>query len=167
MADAGESRLYRLNGLITLWLARVAAAILAFLALMTFADVGARYFFNRPFNFAVELTELSMGLIVYLGVGLTTHENGHVRVDVVTLKLGERVRAAVDALTSLIALAFLAVMIWRLWLRALVLFEKHDVSQVLHLPFWPVAFAMATASLFLLTGVFLWLLDALRRVGQR
>jgi TRAP-type C4-dicarboxylate transport system permease small subunit len=166
MAEAGESRLYRLNGLATLWLARIAAVIMAFLALMTFADVGARYFFNRPFDFSVELTELSMGLIVYLGVGLTTHENGHVRVDFVTLKLSERVRAAVDALTSLIALAFLAVMIWRLWLRALVLFEKHDVSQVLHLPFWPVAFAMATASLFLLTGVFLWLLDAVRRVGQ-
>jgi TRAP-type C4-dicarboxylate transport system permease small subunit len=167
MTGAGEGRFHRLNGLATLWLARVAAVIMAFLALITFADVGARYLFNRPFNFSVELTELSMGLIVYLGVGLTTHENGHVRVDFFTLKLGERLRAVVDALTSLIALAFLAVMIWRLWLRALVLFEKHDVSQVLHLPFWPVAFTMATASLFLLTGVFLWLLDALRRVGQR
>lgn len=166
MTAAAEGRLHRLNGLVTLWLARVAAVIMAFLALMTFVDVGARYFLNRPFNFTVELTELSMGLIVYLGIGLTTHENGHVRVDVLTLRLGERMRGAVEALTSLIALGFLAVMIWRLWLRALVLFEKHDVSQVLHLPFWPIAFTMATASLFLLTGVFLWLLDALRRLGR-
>jgi len=166
MTSAGEGRLHRLNGLVALWLARVAAVIMAFLAMMTFVDVGARYFFNRPFNFAVEITELSMGLIVYLGVGLTTHENGHVRVDFFTLKLGERIRAAIEALTSLIALGFLVVMIWRLWLRALVLFEKHDVSQVLHLPFWPVAFTMATASLFLLTGVFLWLLAALRHLAR-
>jgi len=163
---AMEAGLHRLNGLATLWLARVAAVIMAILALLTFADVGARYLFNRPFNFSVEITELSMGLIVYLGIGLTTHENGHVRVDMVTLRLGERVRAMVEALTSLIALGFLAVMIWRLWLRALVLYEKHDVSQVLHLPFWPIAFAMATASLFLLSGVFLWLIAALRRAGH-
>ena len=163
---AMEAGLHRLNGLVTLWLARVAAVIMAILALLTFADVGARYLFNRPFNFSVEITELSMGLIVYLGIGLTTHENGHVRVDMVTLRLGERVRAMVEALTSLIALGFLAVMIWRLWLRALVLYEKHDVSQVLHLPFWPIAFAMATASLFLLSGVFLWLIAALRRAGH-
>jgi TRAP-type C4-dicarboxylate transport system permease small subunit len=161
-----EAGLRRLNGLVTLWLARVAAVIMAILALMTFADVGARYLFNRPFNFSVELTELSMGLMVYLGIGLVTHEDGHVRVDMLTLQLGERVRAAVEALTSLLALGFLAVMIWRLWLRALVLYEKHDVSQVLHLPFWPVAFAMATASLFLLSGVFLWFIAALRRVRQ-
>ena len=164
MAEVNEGLLHRLNGLVTLWLARVAAVIMAFLALITFADVGARYLFNKPFNFSVEVTELSMGLMVYFGLGLTTHENGHVRVDFFTLKLGERVRAAIELLTSLIAVAYLAVMIWRLWLRALVLFEKHDVSQVLHLPFWPVAFAMATAASFLLTGVFLWLLGALRQL---
>lgn len=73
-----------------------------------------RYLFNRPFNFSVEFTELSIGLIVYLGVGLTTHENGHVRVDVLTLRLGERVRATVDAATALIALGFLAVLAGRL-----------------------------------------------------
>jgi len=167
MTEAGQGRLHRLNGMVTLWLARVAAAIMAFLALITFADVGARYLFNKPFNFSVEVTELSMGLMVYFGLGLTTHENGHVRVDFFTLKLGERVRAAIELVTSLIAFAFLAVMVWRLWMRALVLLEKHDVSQVLHLPFWPVAFAMATASLLLLTGVFLWLLDAARQLGRR
>lgn len=156
----------RLNGLVTLWLARLAAFIMAGLAVVTFVDVGARYLFNRPFNFSVEFTELSMGLIVYLGVGLTTHENGHVRVDVLTLRLGERLRAMVDAATALIALGFLAVLVWRLWLKAVVLYEKHDMTQVLHLPFWPVAFAMAAASVFLLTGVFIWLVTALRRAGR-
>jgi TRAP-type transport system small permease protein len=162
MTDA----LHRLNGVVALWLARIAAVIMAFLALITFSDVAARYLFNKPFNFSVEVTELSMGLMVYFGLGYVTHENGHVRVDFFTLKLGARVRAAIELLTSLIAFAFLAVMIWRLWMRGLVLFEKHDVSQVLHLPFWPVAFAMATASLLLLTGVFLWLLDAVRQLRR-
>ena len=166
MSEADQGWLYRLNGLLTLWLARVAAVIMAFLALMTFSDVLARYLFNRPFSFSVETAELSMGLLVYFGMGLTTHENGHVRVDALTLKLGERARAVVDVFTSLVSLVFLAVLVWRLWLRALVLYEKHDVSQVLNLPFWPVAFAMAAASVFLLSGVLLWLLAALRQVRQ-
>ena len=54
---------------------------------MTFCDVVGRYVFNSPFTFTVEFTQLSMGLIVYLGVGLTTHDRGHIVVDVVTLRL--------------------------------------------------------------------------------
>jgi hypothetical protein len=44
MADKGMAgRLGRLNGRVTMWLARVAAAVLALLAVMTFCDVIARY----------------------------------------------------------------------------------------------------------------------------
>ena len=44
----------RLNGRISLWLARIAALILATIGLMTFCDVVMRYVFSRPFSFTVE-----------------------------------------------------------------------------------------------------------------
>jgi TRAP-type C4-dicarboxylate transport system permease small subunit len=158
----------RLNGRVTMWLARVAALILAALCLMTFADVLGRYFFNRPFTFTVEVTELAMGLIVYLAIGLTTHASEHISVDVVTLRLSEGVRALVALLTNLVALAFLAVMVWRVWLRAIDLMAKGDVTQVWRIPQWPVALAMAFGALFLLTGVFLHMATALRQTkGKR
>jgi TRAP-type C4-dicarboxylate transport system permease small subunit len=154
-----------LNGRVTTWLARVAAFVLALLAVVTFCDVVARYVFNAPFTFTVELTELAMGLIVYLGVGLVTHESGHITVDVVTLRLRERMRAMLSLVTNLLALAFLAVMVWRLWLRAEVLLAKGDTTPIWHVPIWPVAFVMAAAGVFFLTGLLLHLAGALGRLG--
>lgn len=155
------------NGRVTLWLARIASFVLALLAVMTFVDVIGRYFFNSPFTFTVEITELAMGLIVYLGVGLITHENGHISVDVVTLRLSERVRGLFEVVTNALALAFLCFMVWQVWLRAQDIYLKGDITAVWHVPIWPVVFVMAAGSVFFLTGVFLHLLRALERASGR
>ena len=157
----------RWNGRVTTWLARIAALILAVLCVTTFADVIGRYFLNRPFTFTVEITELAMGLIVYLGVGLVTHDNEHVSADVVTSRLSDRLRAAVGLATNLLALAFLAVMVWRVWLRAADLLAKGDITQIWHVPIWPVAFAVAFGGVFFITGVLFHLLVALQRVRSQ
>ena len=157
----------QLNGRATLWLAHIAAFFLALIAVVTFSDVVARYVFNAPFNFSVELTELSMGLIVYLSVGLTTHEDGHISVDVVTLRLPDRIRALLSLVTNALALAFLAFLVWRVWLQAQTLIIKGDVTAVRGWPIWPVAVAMAVGSLFFLTGVFVHLIDAFARLTGR
>ena len=92
MKDVLTSRVGQLNGLVTLWLARIATVALALIAVVTFCDVIARKVFNTGFTFTVEMTEMSMALIVFLGVGLVTHQRGHIVVDVVTLRLSERAR---------------------------------------------------------------------------
>jgi TRAP-type C4-dicarboxylate transport system permease small subunit len=153
-----------LNGRVTAWLARIAAVTLALLAVMTFCDVVARYFFNTPFSFTVELTEIAMGVIIYFGVGLVTHENGHISVDIVTLRLSERVRALVALVTNALALAFLLLMVWRLWLRMAVLYEKGDVSPIMLIPRWPTALIMSIGAIFFLTGLLVYILSDYARV---
>jgi TRAP-type C4-dicarboxylate transport system permease small subunit len=141
--------------------------ILAVLAVVTFGDVVGRYVFNAPFAFTVEGTELAMGLIVYLGVGLVTQDNGHITVDIVTLRLSDWGRALMALVTNALAFAFLALMVWRLWLRAAALLAAGDVTPVWLVPIWPVAIVMAAASVFFLTGVLVSFLAALRRVAER
>lgn len=167
MSDAETGWAARLNGRVTMWLARVAAFLLALIAVMTFSDVIARYFFNAPFTFTVEVTELAMGLIVFLGVGLTTSAREHISVDVVTLRLSERWRALIGLATNLLALGFLGLMVWRLWLRAELLLAKGDTTPIWSIPLWPVAFTMAMGSVFLVTGVLVYLIDDVARVLGR
>ncbi len=156
--------LARINARLAEWLARIGALALAVIALATFCDVVARYFFNRPFSFTVELTEIAMALVVYFGVGLVTHEGAHINADVVVLRLPLRWRIWFALVTNLLALGFLAFMVWRLWLRAVFLLGKGDTTPVWGMPLWPIAFAIAFGSVFLLTGVFLHLIDAFRGV---
>jgi TRAP-type C4-dicarboxylate transport system permease small subunit len=150
----------RWNGRVTWWLARVAAVVLAALAVVTFCDVIARYFFNSPFSFTVEITELAMGVLVYFGVGLTTHDNDHISVDFVTLRLSAWMRALLALVTNVLAFLFLVLLVWRLWQRAAVLLEKGDTTPVVLIPVWPFAFIMAVGSIFLLSGVLMHLIDA-------
>src|SRR5947207_6907267 len=133
--------LARVNGRASLWLARIAAVALAVIAVVTFGDVIGRYFFHAPFAFTVELTQMAMALVVYFGVGLVTHEGGHISADVVVLRLPPRLRALCALVTNLLALAFLAVMVWQLWLQAEFLRAKGDTTMVWMLPLWPVALA--------------------------
>ena len=154
----------RANGRVTMWLARIATFALALIAVVTFCDVIGRYFFHAPFAFTVELTSFAMAVIVFFGVGLVTHEDAHISADVVVLRLQPRLRALFALVTNLLALGFLALMAWRLWLYAAFLFQKGDTTQVWEVPLWPVALAVAFGSLFLLTGVLLHLAGAWARL---
>src|SRR5690348_921976 len=160
-------RLARVNGRVATWLARIAAVALAVIAVVTLGDVIGRYFFHAPFAFTVELTQMAMGLVVYFGIGLVTHENAHISADFITLRLPPRLRAIFGLATNALALAFLALMVWRLWLQAEFLFAKGDTTMVWTVPLWPVAFAVAAGSVLLLTGVLLQLLAAWAVVVNR
>ncbi len=151
-----------LNRLVTRWLAGVSAFVLAFLAVVTFIDVFLRYVFALPFTFSVEMTEQLMGVIVYLAVGLTTHEHAHVSVDLVVGRLRRKVRAALAVVVNLLGLAFLCVVVWRLALYALSLFEVGVKTQILFWPIWPVAFVMTAGSVFFLTGFLIYIRYAWR-----
>src|SRR5437764_12278274 len=104
--------LARANRRIAMALAWIAAFGLELIAAVTFGDVVGRYFFHAPFAFTVELTQMAMAIVVYFGVGLVTHENAHISADVVTVKLPPRLRALLGVVANLLALAFLAVMVW-------------------------------------------------------
>ena len=120
-----------------------------------------RYLFHAPFSFTVELTEMGMAVLIYFGIGLVTHENGHISADFLISRLPAKLSALLAVVTNLLALGFVGLVIWRLWLHAGYLLQKGDLTQNWQVPWWPVAFAVAFGSLFLLTGVLLQLIAAL------
>ena len=160
------SRLAWLNGLITLWLARVAALALGLIAVVTFCDVIARKLLNSGFTFTVELTEMAMALIVFLGVGLVTQQQGHIVVDVVTLRLSERSRVWLGLVTNLLSLGFVLLMVWRLWLQAAFIAAKGDTTPIWNIPLWPIAYLIAAGSVWLATGLLLQVLDSVDRAAH-
>src|SRR3954469_4326003 len=104
--------LSRTNERATLFLARIATAALAVIALATFCDVIGRYFFKSQFSFTVELTEMGMAVLVYFGIGLVTHENGHISADFLVARLPPKPRALLALVTNFLALGFVGLTIW-------------------------------------------------------
>jgi TRAP-type C4-dicarboxylate transport system permease small subunit len=163
LTDVLTSRVGRLNGLVTSWLGRVATVALAVIAVVTFCDVIARKVFNAGFTFTVEMTEMLMALIVFLGVGLVTHERGHIVVDVLTLRLSERARVWLGLVTNVLSLGFVLIMVWRLWLQAAFILSKGDSTPIWNFPLWPIAYVVAAGSIFIVTGLVLHVLDLVDR----
>ena len=156
MDESSDGLLERLNGRISLWFARLAALVLIGIGIMTFCDVVARYFFNRPFTFTVEVTQLMMGMVIYLGIGLTTHDTRHITVDVLTMRLKTRTRAVLEILVSVIGFVILTLMVWQMWETAFVLKAKGQYTEIHEFIIWPYAYIMCAAATLLLTGVLLY-----------
>jgi TRAP-type C4-dicarboxylate transport system permease small subunit len=163
MSGGMIEQLVQLNGRVTTWLARLAAVFLVIVATMTFCDVIARYIFLKPFSFTVEVTEFCMALIVYLAVGRVTHDDAHINVDFVTLRLRDKTRAILSVVINVLVLVYLVIFIWRLWAQAFDLLHTGDKTQIWGMKFWPLAMIMGVGSLFLLTGTVFYLINAFRR----
>jgi TRAP-type C4-dicarboxylate transport system permease small subunit len=160
MSRSPTMTLARANARAALFLARIAAAVLAVIALATFCDVIGRYFFKAPFSFTVELTEIGMAVLVYFGMGLVTCQDGHISADFLVSRVSPRFRALLAVTTNLLSLGFVGVLVWQLWLHAGYLFQKGDLTQNWSVPLWPVAFAVAFGSVFLVSGVLVQLITA-------
>src|SRR5262249_21693704 len=153
MNDSLPRLVGRLNELITSWLARIAAVALALIAVVTFCDVIARKVFNSGFTFTVEMTEMLMAVIVFLGVGLVTHQHAHIVVDVLTLRLSERSRVWLGLVANVLSLGFVLLMVWRLWVQAAFISSKGDTTPIWNIPLWPIAYLISAGSVFLVTGL--------------
>lgn len=160
MTEGLAGFLTRWSERVTTWLARAGAAGLAVMMLLTFFDVVGRGF-NHPIVGAVEVTELLMGLLIFLGIGYTTFHRGHIRVDVVLTYLPQRVQAVLEVIALAISIVFSVVMCRQLWLKAADTFQVGDLTQIWGIPIWPVAYVMAACSITLITGLVLHFCRAL------
>lgn len=118
---------------------------LLLLAMMgvTVVDVVGRYFFNRPLPGAFELTEVGLVLLIFAGLPLVSGGDGHVSVPLLVERLGGWGRRVQQWLARVLGAALLALVAWRLWLKAGQLLDYGDRTTYLGIPLGPVAYGAA------------------------
>lgn len=156
MAASSKGAIYNLNGRVTLWLARLGSIGLAIMMFLTLFDVIGRAF-SHPIVGAVEITELIMGMMIYLAIGYTTFLRGHIRVDVLITHFPLRVQAILDFITGIIATGFAGFICWRLFLQAASRIDNNDLTQIWEIPIWPFAFVMAISSVLMITSLLFYI----------
>jgi TRAP-type C4-dicarboxylate transport system permease small subunit len=93
-------------------LAFVAAAMIVFTVIFVPLDVASRYFFAEPVTWVYEVTEYILLMVPCLAMAWLARHNGHVVIDVLTSRLGERPRALLNAVTYLVVAATCAFVAW-------------------------------------------------------
>jgi TRAP-type C4-dicarboxylate transport system permease small subunit len=119
-------------------LAAVAGLALAFLMLLTIADVGLRIL-GRPIVGTYELVGLGGAIAIGLSLPLTSWVRGHIYVDSFVARLPRLPRAILNVATRLLVLALFFLLGWNLIKYALDLRAAGEVTPTLRVPFFPVA----------------------------
>ena len=138
-----------------------AALALIFIWLSLCFDVFMRYITGDVlFGWVLEISEYALLFITFMGAAWLLGRDGHVRLDVVTNRLGDKGRCLLDILVSIIGAIVCGVIAWA---GALVTWRDYltDYRQysLLELPTYPLMSIIAL-------GSFLLFIQFLRRINR-
>lgn len=118
------------------WMAFLSGVSVLVVTLMITYDVLLRYFFNRPQLFVDELATLILILIIFGGIAFTFQRGGHIRVDLLTNRLGRRANRTLRILTLFLGIVFLGIITQNTFVSSLVAYRLERLSMVMFYPLW-------------------------------
>jgi len=121
-------------------------ALLAMLAL-TVADIAGRTLFNEPLPGTVEVTALLLVIVVFLGLGHSEDLGDHITVDLLYVRVGKRVKAALNIFAGVVSVVVIGLMAFQIYHFALRQRDSGAETPVLEWPIWPFALAAAFGTL--------------------
>ncbi len=94
------------------WVGRVVSILVMVIIGITLWEVVLRYGFNRPTIWVHETSEHLFAISFLLGGAYTLSKGGHVRVDVLYVRMSPRKRAALDIYTSVFFFIFTGLLLY-------------------------------------------------------
>ena len=128
---------------ISRFMSHVASVVLFLMMVLTILDVVLRKLLSKSILGTVEVTEFMLVFVIFLTLALTQIMNGHVKVDLVMSRFGERAQGIVDMITQLICFILTVVITWSTLIYSEKMRLSHEVSQDLWLPVFPVIYVVA------------------------
>lgn len=93
----------------------IASTLLIVILTATTGQVIARYVFNSPFMWTGELARFSMVWLTFIGATYVTATGGHITVDMIVSKLGDRFARATNVLVHIAVLGACALLLYSSW----------------------------------------------------
>jgi TRAP-type C4-dicarboxylate transport system permease small subunit len=139
---------------IMLWISAVA---IASIVVLTVCDVVLRRF-RMPIAFTYEVVVLLGAVAIGFSVPQTTLDKSHVLMDFIIEKVSERWQKTLYVITRCLGIGMFAVFAWRMFVLAGNFKKLGEVTPILQIPVYPVAFSVGACfvveCLVLLDGLF-------------
>ncbi|HOJ43905.1 MAG TPA: TRAP transporter small permease [Syntrophorhabdaceae bacterium] len=124
----------------------ISGCILVFMMMITVSDVILRYF-SKSIAGTYELVSFAGALLVGFAIARTTLDEGHVFVDLLIDKIGERGKNFFRFITKIAGGILFVLMAWSFYDKGNELFASNEVSMTLHIPFYPVAYGLSLCAI--------------------
>ena len=131
---------------------RISSYLIYPLVIVVLYEVVMRYAFNSPTVWGFEVTAFAYGLHYMLGLSYTERHAGHVKVDIVTMKLSKKTQAVLGVITyGVIFVPVFFCMTAGAVRFAFTATMQHELNSTSWAPpIWPLKILMALSFLFLL-----------------
>ena len=120
------------------------------LLLMFFANlvdvVGAK-FFLWPLPGSIEIIGFSQIVAIAPAICFTLLLGRHIRIESLMMRLPKRLSAALSSITSFLAFATFAMLLWQSYLYGQSLQEAGEIGSTSRIPFYPFAYLIAFCSI--------------------
>ncbi|MBW2058552.1 MAG: TRAP transporter small permease [Deltaproteobacteria bacterium] len=139
------------------FLDRTAGWCLVGMMLLTVADVILRLF-RRPILGTYEIVGLLGAIVIAFAMPHTTFQRGHVAVQILVSRLPVSSQFVINLITRILSVILFALVAWQCFAYGNELKAAGEVSMTLRLPFYPVLYGIAVASvtvcLVIISGIF-------------
>ena len=111
--------------------------------LLIVINVAGRYILNMPLPGAFEISESVLTVLVFCAFAITQHDDGHIRVDVLTTLMPPQLRRTVKSIMLLVGAMLFGLASYAAWSFAA---ESYAVNEqewsAIQFPIWPVKFVV-------------------------
>ena len=115
----------------------IAALAILMLMILGSAQIFLRSVLNSPIAGYIDLVELSMASMAFLGAAYCQRLGGHIRMEMLVGRLKGRWLWAFETVRTLVALFIIGVLIWYGWDHFLRSYELGDSTIDAEYPVWP------------------------------
>lgn len=122
---------------------------------------------GAPVPGALEMTESTMVLVVFGGLAYAQIRRSHIRVELVYLRAGPKLRSVMDLVAVLSALVFFGLLGWQGFNEALYSWSIAEAtSGIIRFPLYPARFLLVFGAFLMLVQLLLDLWDIITHFGQ-
>ena len=120
------------------WAGRIISYTVLIMMTSVTYEVVARYFFNQPTIWSMEINQYLLCAYIALAGGYTALHGAHVNVEILYERFSAKKRAVVDLITSAFFFILIAVLIWKSGMAAYETFIYNETSDsLLSFPLFP------------------------------
>ncbi len=142
----------------------VGGTVLVLMMLLTVSDVVLRIFW-KPILGTYELVSLAGALVIGFALPKTSLDDAHVYVDFVVTGSSPKVRKIFRVITKFLGFVLFALLAINLTLKAGELYRAGEGTLTIHVPLFPVAYALGLCSVVECVVLFLQMVEAARDRG--
>ncbi len=118
---------------------------------MTVYEVIVRYVFNAPTIWTLEISSYMMLTATFLAASYTLEKEGHIKVDIVLLRLSPEGQRILNIITSILGTVFASILLWKTAHLAMTSYKLHWISSTpLKVYLFPIYLMMPIGSLLFL-----------------